>query len=155
QHLAPGLLVIDVDGKSIGTVGAYDTEAGWLVVRMGPDATANRYVPFTAITRIDARQVVLALSRQILQRAYLTLPPSIAEVWEPLHDTGMDTAATAGHTTVPAQHVPKDRNVWWGWVRRVLGVLGPGIITGASGDDPSGIGTYAQTGAQFGYGQLW
>ncbi len=36
-----------------------------------------------------------------------------------------------------------------------LGTLGPGIITGASDDDPSGIGTYAQTGAQFGYTQLW
>ncbi|MFA5954031.1 MAG: divalent metal cation transporter [Patescibacteria group bacterium] len=33
--------------------------------------------------------------------------------------------------------------------------LGPGFITGASDDDPSGIATYAQTGAQFGYGQLW
>jgi NRAMP (natural resistance-associated macrophage protein)-like metal ion transporter len=33
--------------------------------------------------------------------------------------------------------------------------LGPGLITGASDDDPSGIGTYAQTGAQFGYSQLW
>jgi NRAMP (natural resistance-associated macrophage protein)-like metal ion transporter len=33
--------------------------------------------------------------------------------------------------------------------------LGPGLITGASDDDPSGIGTYAQTGAQFGYTQLW
>ncbi len=33
--------------------------------------------------------------------------------------------------------------------------LGPGLITGASDDDPSGIGTYSQTGAQFGYAQLW
>ncbi len=33
--------------------------------------------------------------------------------------------------------------------------LGPGIVTGASGDDPSGIATYSQTGAQFGFGQLW
>ncbi len=33
--------------------------------------------------------------------------------------------------------------------------LGPGLITGASDDDPSGIGTYSQTGAQFGYTQLW
>ncbi|MBI3619435.1 divalent metal cation transporter [Candidatus Peregrinibacteria bacterium] len=38
-----------------------------------------------------------------------------------------------------------------GWLR----ALGPGFITGASDDDPSGIGTYAQTGAQFGYTQLW
>ncbi|MBI3888263.1 divalent metal cation transporter [Candidatus Nomurabacteria bacterium] len=33
--------------------------------------------------------------------------------------------------------------------------LGPGIITGAADDDPSGIATYSQTGSQFGYGQLW
>ena len=38
---------------------------------------------------------------------------------------------------------------------RFLKVLGPGVITGAADDDPSGIATYAQTGAQFGFGQLW
>ncbi|CAN7599373.1 NRAMP family divalent metal transporter [Paraburkholderia terricola] len=37
------------------------------------------------------------------------------------------------------------------WMRR----LGPGLITGAADDDPSGIGTYSQAGAQFGYGLLW
>jgi NRAMP (natural resistance-associated macrophage protein)-like metal ion transporter len=34
-------------------------------------------------------------------------------------------------------------------------VLGPGFITGSSDDDPSGIQTYSQTGAEFGYSQLW
>ncbi len=38
---------------------------------------------------------------------------------------------------------------------KLLQVLGPGLITGASDDDPSGIGTYAQVGAQFGYGMGW
>jgi NRAMP (natural resistance-associated macrophage protein)-like metal ion transporter len=33
--------------------------------------------------------------------------------------------------------------------------LGPGVITGAADDDPSGIATYSQAGAQFGYGLLW
>lgn len=33
--------------------------------------------------------------------------------------------------------------------------LGPGLITGAADDDPSGIGTYSQVGAQFGTGMLW
>jgi Mn2+ and Fe2+ transporters of the NRAMP family len=42
-----------------------------------------------------------------------------------------------------------------GKLKAYLKVLGPGLITGASGDDPSGIGTYSQTGAQFGYIQLW
>jgi NRAMP (natural resistance-associated macrophage protein)-like metal ion transporter len=38
---------------------------------------------------------------------------------------------------------------------RLLSVLGPGLITGAADDDPSGIATYAQTGAQFGYATVW
>ncbi len=37
---------------------------------------------------------------------------------------------------------------WWG-------KLGPGLITGAADDDPSGIATYSQAGAQFGFGMLW
>jgi len=41
-------------------------------------------------------------------------------------------------------------------VKRSLGdVLGPGLVTGAADDDPSGIGTYSQVGAQFGYGMAW
>src|SRR5690242_5118497 len=39
--------------------------------------------------------------------------------------------------------------------RGVLAFLGPGLITGASDDDPSGIATYSQVGAQFGYGMSW
>jgi NRAMP (natural resistance-associated macrophage protein)-like metal ion transporter len=45
-----------------------------------------------------------------------------------------------------------------GWGRRLrswFALLGPGLITGASDDDPSGIATYAQVGAQFGYGLSW
>ena len=36
-----------------------------------------------------------------------------------------------------------------------LSKLGPGLITGAADDDPSGIATYSQAGAQFGFGLLW
>ncbi len=43
----------------------------------------------------------------------------------------------------------------WLSVRRWLRILGPGLITGAADDDPSGIGTYSQAGAAFGTGQLW
>ena len=39
--------------------------------------------------------------------------------------------------------------------RNLFQILGPGLITGASDDDPSGIGTYSQAGAQFGFGMLW
>src|ERR1700744_1839333 len=45
---------------------------------------------------------------------------------------------------------PAKRKFW-----RFLTLLGPGLTTGAADDDPSGIATYSQTGAQFGYGQLW
>src|SRR5579871_3613538 len=40
----------------------------------------------------------------------------------------------------------------WGTVLRLLG---PGLVTGAADDDPSGIATYSQAGAQYGYGLLW
>src|SRR4030081_1812499 len=45
----------------------------------------------------------------------------------------------------------RQRNHW----RGILRVRGPGLITGASDDDPSGIATYSQAGAQFGYGMVW
>jgi NRAMP (natural resistance-associated macrophage protein)-like metal ion transporter len=38
---------------------------------------------------------------------------------------------------------------------RLLRFLGPGLVTGAADDDPSGIATYSQIGAQFGFGMLW
>lgn len=38
---------------------------------------------------------------------------------------------------------------------RLLRILGPGLVTGAADDDPSGIATYSQAGAAFGYGLLW
>lgn len=40
-------------------------------------------------------------------------------------------------------------------LKKFFKILGPGVITGAADDDPSGIATYSQTGAQFGYGLLW
>ncbi|MBW4079546.1 MAG: hypothetical protein HIU84_13790 [Acidobacteria bacterium] len=49
-------------------------------------------------------------------------------------------------TTSPANATP------WRWY---LNSLGPGLVTGSSDDDPSGIATYAQTGAQYGLSLLW
>jgi NRAMP (natural resistance-associated macrophage protein)-like metal ion transporter len=40
-------------------------------------------------------------------------------------------------------------------LKRLFKTIGPGFITGAADDDPSGIATYSQTGAMFGLGQLW
>ena len=40
-------------------------------------------------------------------------------------------------------------------IRQILRTLGPGLITGASDDDPSGIATYSQAGAKYGFALLW
>jgi Mn2+/Fe2+ NRAMP family transporter len=40
---------------------------------------------------------------------------------------------------------------WRGWLK----ALGPGLVTGSADDDPSGVATYAQAGAQYGYGTVW
>jgi Mn2+/Fe2+ NRAMP family transporter len=54
-------------------------------------------------------------------------------------------AHAAAEPAAAAAAAPASR---WSW-------LGPGVLTGASDDDPSGIGTYAQAGAAFGTGMLW
>jgi NRAMP (natural resistance-associated macrophage protein)-like metal ion transporter len=48
----------------------------------------------------------------------------------------------------PKSNGKKPRNI-------IFRLLGPGLVTGAADDDPSGIATYSQAGAQFGYGLLW
>src|SRR5215472_13139475 len=57
--------------------------------------------------------------------------------------------------TTPAPSPPPADGAGRHRLRYLLGILGPGLVTGAADDDPSGIATYSQTGAQFGYGQLW
>ena len=57
----------------------------------------------------------------------------------------MTLAARIAHHWIP----------WTPRKRGLLAFLGPGLITGASDDDPSGIATYSQVGAQFGYGMTW
>lgn len=53
-------------------------------------------------------------------------------------------------TTKPRAKPPKP-----GLIKGFFAKLGPGLITGAADDDPSGISTYSVTGASFGYAQLW
>jgi NRAMP (natural resistance-associated macrophage protein)-like metal ion transporter len=72
-----------------------------------------------------------------------------------------DSAATcsvalrlAEHEQMPpieGDHTALTRNP----IKSFLKKLGPGLVTGASDDDPSGIATYSQVGAQLGYGFLW
>lgn len=41
------------------------------------------------------------------------------------------------------------------YLKKLFKKIGPGFITGAADDDPSGVATYSQTGSIFGYSQLW
>ncbi len=49
----------------------------------------------------------------------------------------------------------KSRSSWLSRLPGYFKALGPGIVTGAADDDPSGIATYSQVGAQFGFAMLW
>lgn len=53
---------------------------------------------------------------------------------------------------MPSQQLPTEKK---NFVRRFFSVLGPGLITGAADDDPSGIATYSIVGAQLGTAMLW
>src|SRR5436305_2614558 len=57
----------------------------------------------------------------------------------------------------PARPWQRTDPMVWGRIRNSEAIrhLGPGLITGAADDDPSGIATYSQAGAQFGFNMLW
>jgi NRAMP (natural resistance-associated macrophage protein)-like metal ion transporter len=57
------------------------------------------------------------------------------------------TASKSQRKSIPSSQASKKTS----WIAR----LGPGLITGAADDDPSGIATYSQVGAQFGFSMLW
>ena len=58
-------------------------------------------------------------------------------------------------TTRPRRFAPALRTVWARLKEHPLARIGPGLITGVADDDPSGIATYSQAGAQFGLNMLW
>ncbi len=70
---------------------------------------------------------------------------------KPTLDTSSPDATVHDHPAEHVQHSGSEKKRR----RTVFDALGPGLITGASDDDPSGIATYSQVGAQFGYGMLW
>lgn len=71
----------------------------------------------------------------------------IAEAPSIALEKGIEASKKLGKETVAITQVKKIRGFWAG--------LGPGFITGAADDDPSGIATYSQTGAQYGFQLLW
>src|ERR1700736_1627106 len=65
------------------------------------------------------------------------------------------SASCAAPKAPPSQPQTQTRSGTASRVFRAIAKLGPGIVTGASDDDPSGIATYSQVGAQFGFAMLW
>jgi NRAMP (natural resistance-associated macrophage protein)-like metal ion transporter len=61
-------------------------------------------------------------------------------------------SGTVGPTFDP---VRKRAQARFSKIARLFRLLGPGLVTGAADDDPSGIATYSQVGAQFGFSMMW
>ena len=78
----------------------------------------------------------------------VTMPSLKSEEIEPPDRPATGPPAECGIAGGPTGREPSR-------LKRFFKVLGPGLITGASDDDPSGIGTYAMAGAQAGYAPLW
>ena len=73
-----------------------------------------------------------------------------------IEDGGEDFRDESAPSEVSAERVkPNEPENEPNRLKRFMNLLGPGLITGASDDDPSGIGTYAMAGATFGYATLW
>ena len=70
---------------------------------------------------------------------------------EESRDTKTSSTATVTCNKAASEHPQTNSSGW----ARLLARLGPGAITGASDDDPSGIATYTQAGSRFGFGLLW
>lgn len=62
-------------------------------------------------------------------------------------DRAIESSARFSKSLPGGKMLAKTKNYWH--------ILGPGLTTGVSDDDPSGIATYSQTGAQYGFGLLW
>lgn len=62
-------------------------------------------------------------------------------------EKGIEATKKLGKETVELTHLKRAQGFWAN--------LGPGLVTGAADDDPSGIATYSQTGAQYGFQLLW
>jgi Mn2+/Fe2+ NRAMP family transporter len=88
------------------------------------------------------------------------LPDPILAIVKPGAEPATDVDAAGKHPALAAGGSPPAGRTSIEAAKRkgfvgFLQLLGPGLITGASDDDPSGIGTYSQVGSQFGYGLLW
>lgn len=76
-----------------------------------------------------------------------TLVEKVAEEPAKILDDSITAAQKVNKNIKSTKVVKRAKNYWY--------ILGPGLTTGASDDDPSGIATYSQAGAKYGFGMLW
>jgi hypothetical protein len=102
-----GLDVYDVESKKIGTVDDYDRSAGYMTVRSNTFSDKDLYIPFSAITHIDPREVFVSRSRDEVHREYSNPPPRSTRVEQRIDsDTGEDdsqaiTSEPGGYDDTP------------------------------------------------------
>jgi Mn2+/Fe2+ NRAMP family transporter len=89
-------------------------------------------------------------------KAVVSPPPhDTDEAAGPVDEAPAQAERTASTPRAPGEQILELPHQVKSAPRRLLAALGPGLITGASDDDPSGIATYSQAGAQFGYQLGW
>jgi len=103
----------------------------------------NSYLP------VDVKKTILGLKhkrKHLVKRRKSTLQ-TVTEAPAVALDKAVSGTIQVSQK-LPGGLVVKKTEAYWK-------MLGPGLTTGASDDDPSGIATYSQTGAQYGFGLLW
>jgi Mn2+/Fe2+ NRAMP family transporter len=83
----------------------------------------------------------------------VNLPPEGNESSDPLTGNPINAGSKLGESEGAFVNAASPKPV--SWLRKTLKIFGPGLVTGAADDDPSGIATYSSVGAQFGSSMLW
>ena len=87
------------------------------------------------------------------EQRQVNLPPEGDEFSDAVPGRPIATGSKMGASADVIASATSPKSV--SWLRKALKIFGPGLVTGAADDDPSGIATYSSVGAQFGYGMLW
>jgi hypothetical protein len=90
-----GKPVFDDAGRQIGTVQEYDLPSGWMQIEKGLFFPEDRYIPVSAISRIDPSGIYLSVSKDYVKDAY-SRPPTVKldVVAGPGGDTAVGTVAS-------------------------------------------------------------
>jgi hypothetical protein len=83
----------------------------------------------------------------------VNLPPEGSEFYDAVAGGPIGAEPIIGELAAATVSATSPKSV--SWLRKTLKIFGPGLVTGAADDDPSGNATYSSVGAQFGPSMLW